>query len=42
MKTIYDFFTEHDCNQFEQARLIEHLAQMRYLKTLEMLKRILR
>jgi hypothetical protein len=42
MKTIYCFFAENDCTKFEQAKLIEKLAEIRYLKTLEMLKRVLR
>ncbi|AFH19818.1 hypothetical protein F406_gp120 [Agrobacterium phage 7-7-1] len=42
MKTIYEFFTQHECTDFEKCKLVEKLAEIRYVKTLEMLKRILR
>jgi len=42
MKTIYEFFAEHGCTDYEKAWLIERLAEMRYVKTIEMLKRVLR
>lgn len=42
MKTIYEFFAEQDCTDYEKAKLIERLAEMRYVKTIDMLKRVLR
>lgn len=42
IKTIYEFFAENNCSQFEQVKLIGKLAEIRYMKTMEMLKRVLR
>jgi len=42
LKSIYEFFAENECTEFEKCKLIEKLAELRYVKTLKMLKRILR
>jgi hypothetical protein len=42
MKTIYEFFAEHNCTRYERARLVARLAELRYEATIAMLKRIMR
>lgn len=42
MKTIYDFFHEHQCTEHEKMKLIIFLAELRYKKTLKMLAKIMR
>jgi hypothetical protein len=41
-KTIYEFFVEHKCTKYEKKRLVVKLAELRYEKTIAMLKQILR
>lgn len=41
-RTIYEFFAEHECTEYEKKRLIVYLAEIRYEATLKMLKRVLR